>query len=370
MSPTTLVPASGTRGTRAHAPRRRRRRRSAVPSKPRHRAGQQPQRDDVPSTETDEARASARTAEADAAAEKAEVLESFDKGQLRFGNIDWVCLVWVTVMHAGAIAAPFFFSWSALGIAVLLHWLTCSIGVCLGYHRYLTHRALKLTAPGEFFCLLCATLSGQGSPRDWTATHRLHHQHSDLEGDPHSPREGTWWSHILWLFIRHSPRQRELLYKRYAPELIDRPIVRFFEKTEFWWQVALGLTLLALGGLPWLLWGLCLRIVFAYHSTWFVNSATHLWGYRNYETRDGSKNLWWVALFAYGEGWHNNHHAHPSVAPAGHRWWEIDMTWWAIRALKLLGVAYDVNDRVPPHSKAADESPSAVAANDAAAKAA
>ena len=94
----------------------------------------------------------------------------------------------------------------------------------------------------------------------------------------------------------------------------------------------------------------------AYHSTWFVNSATHLWGYRNYDTRDESRNLWWVAILAYGEGWHNNHHAHPSVAPAGHRWWEVDITWWAIRLLQLTGQAYDVRAKIPTGRKA-NESP-------------
>jgi sn-2 palmitoyl-lipid 9-desaturase len=259
-----------------------------------------------------------------ARAEKQEVIESFHKRNLHWRNIDWICFVWLIAMHAGALAAPFFFSWSALGVAVLLHWLTASFGICLCYHRYLTHRSLKLAPAGEFFTMLCAVLSGQGSPLDWTATHRLHHQHSD-----------------------------ELLFKRYVPDLMNRPMIRFFQKTEFLWQVAIGTALLALGGWSFLLWGLCLRIVFAYHSTWFVNSATHLWGYRNYETTDDSKNLWWVALLSYGEGWHNNHHAHPSLAPAGHRWWEIDMTWWAIKAMRLVGLAYDVNDRIPEPQPAA-----------------
>jgi stearoyl-CoA desaturase (delta-9 desaturase) len=106
--------------------------------------------------------------------------------------------------------------------------------------------------------------------------------------------------------------------------------------------------LYVLGGWPFLLWGLCVRMVVAYHSTWFVNSATHLWGYRNYETDDESKNLWWVALMSYGEGWHNNHHAHPRLARAGHRWWELDMTFYAIRVLQALRLAYAVDDRIPP----------------------
>ncbi len=116
-----------------------------------------------------------------------------------------------------------------------------------------------------------------------------------------------------------------------------------------------GVSLLAIGAvlngwtgaLSMLLWGMCVRMTFAYHSTWLVNSATHMWGYRNYETRDRSRNLWWVALLAYGEGWHNNHHAHPTLAPAGHRWWEVDITWWSIKLLRFLGQATDVQDQVP-----------------------
>ena len=102
-----------------------------------------------------------------------------------------------------------------------------------------------------------------------------------------------------------------------------------------------------IGGWSMLLWGLCARMTYAYHSTWFVNSATHLWGYRNYDTRDESRNLWWVAVVSYGEGWHNNHHAHPSNARAGHKWYEIDPTFWVIKLLKATGLAYDVKDAIP-----------------------
>ncbi len=288
--------------------------------------------------------------QSDAAREKAAILDSFDPSHLKLKNIDWIVFGWMVMIHAGALAAPFFFSWSALAVCVVLHWVTCSIGICLGYHRYLAHKSLKLKQPAEFFTLLCGAISGEGSPLQWAAVHRVHHQRSDLKGDPHSPFDGTFWSHILWLFLHQKPGHREKMYRQYIPELAQRPLLKFFQKTEFFWLVATGLTLLAIGGLPMLLWGLCVRMVFAYHSTWFVNSATHLWGYRNYDTRDASRNLWWVAVLSYGEGWHNNHHAHPSLAPAGHRWWEIDMTWWAIKALKFVGQAYDVRDRLPEKS--------------------
>jgi stearoyl-CoA desaturase (delta-9 desaturase) len=237
-----------------------------------------------------------------------------------------------------------------------MHWVTCSIGICLGFHRYLAHKSMKLKAPAEFVTMLCGCLSGEGSPLTWAATHRLHHQKSDQEGDPHSPiREDGWWAHIMWLFPKRATDVSRILMSRYVPELVNRPVMQFFEKTFALWLWGGGLVLLAAGwmtggwqlGVSWLVWGMCVRMVAAYHSTWFVNSATHLWGYRNYDTRDHSRNLWWVAILAYGEGWHNNHHAHPAVAPAGHKWWEVDMTWWSICFLRAIGQAYDVKDKLP-----------------------
>ena len=275
------------------------------------------------------------------------IYESFDPHQFRRENVDWITLGWMIAMHAGCLAAPFFFGWTAVGVAIGLHWLTASIGICLGYHRYLAHRSFTLKTPAEFFVMLCAVLSGEGSPLTWAATHRLHHQRSDLYGDPHSPLDGPWWSHLLWLFMRRTPEQQDALFQRYVPELAKRPMMQFFERTFGYWLVAMAVVMFAIGGLPLLLWGVCVRMVVAYHSTWFVNSATHLWGYRNYETRDESRNLWWVALVSYGEGWHNNHHAHPHTARAGHKWWEIDMTFWAIRALQWCGLATNVDDRNP-----------------------
>jgi stearoyl-CoA desaturase (delta-9 desaturase) len=181
----------------------------------------------------------------------------------------------------------------------------------------------------------------------WCATHRIHHARSDQAGDPHSPLDGGWWSHLLWLFVRHDDKFRQALFRHYVPDLLQDRVLVFFDRTYGLWLFASGGLLYVLGGWPFLLWGLCVRMVVAYHSTWFVNSATHLWGYRNYETDDESKNLWWVALMSYGEGWHNNHHAHPRLARAGHKWWELDMTFYAIRVLQALRLAYAVDDRIP-----------------------
>lgn len=300
--------------------------------------------------------------QARAAEETKLIRESFSRNRLAWNNVDWVVSIFLIGVHLGALAAPFFFSWTGLAVCVAFHWLTCSIGICLGYHRYLAHKSFKLRAPAKFMVLLAGSLSAEGSPLTWAATHRLHHQRSDQDGDPHSPLEGPWWSHILWLFLQRKDHEQEALYRRYAPELTDDRMIQFFERAFVFILWGQGLALLGtgalLGGWPMalslLLWGMCVRMVVAYHSTWFVNSATHLWGYRNYDTRDESRNLWWVAILAYGEGWHNNHHAHPAIAPAGHRWWEVDVTWWAIRALQIVGLAWDVRDQIPQGRKADD----------------
>ena len=290
--------------------------------------------------------------------------KAFSKSQLRWSNIDWIVTGFLVFIHLGCLAAfvPMFFSWQALAVCAGMHWLTCSIGICLGYHRYLAHKALKLKPPAEFAVLLAGSLSGEGSPMTWAATHRIHHQKSDQEGDPHSPLQGAWWSHILWLFVHRKKEDQTLMWEKYIPELTKRPMLQFFEKTFAMWLWVQGLALGAIGyaidgwvlAASYVVWGMCVRMTMAYHSTWFVNSATHLWGYRNYDTRDESRNLWWVAILAYGEGWHNNHHAHPSVAPAGHKWWEVDITWWSIRLLEMTGLAYDVRKKVPQGRKAAD----------------
>ncbi|MCA9033020.1 MAG: fatty acid desaturase [Planctomycetaceae bacterium] len=283
------------------------------------------------------------------------LVSAFHREQLQWKNIDWTVTLFLVGVHLGCFAAPFFFSWQGVAVAVLFHWLTCSIGICLGYHRYLAHKAMKLRAPAEFAVLLSGVLSGEGTPLTWAATHRLHHQKSDHQGDPHSPLDGPWWSHFLWLFPKRPTSATKILFRRYVPELVDRPMMQFFEKTFVFWLWGAGLVLLGAGwafggwrmGVSMLVWGMCVRMTFAYHTTWLINSATHLWGYRNYDTRDHSRNLWWVAILAYGEGWHNNHHAWPRIACYAHRWWELDITWQAIKVLRLFGLAKEVHDRLP-----------------------
>ncbi len=272
----------------------------------------------------------------------------------RFPNgVNWYNVGWMTIMHTGAIAAFWHITWPAVAVCVFLHWVTACLGITLGFHRLLTHGSMVVSRPVKYFFTVCGMLSTEGSPLYWVATHRKHHVLSDLEGDPHSPNDGFWWSHMLWFEPRELREDMIALYKRWAPDMYKDPVQRFFDRTFVLFPIALGTILFSVGhyffneGLSWLLWGLCARMVFCYHSTWFVNSATHVWGYRNYETTDRSRNLWWVAVISYGEGWHNNHHAHQRLARHGHRWWELDVTYMVIWTLKKLGLAKNVQDTLP-----------------------
>ncbi len=274
-------------------------------------------------------------------------------------GINWGNVGWMALMNVGAVAAFWHLSWVGLAILVVMHFVTACLGVTLGYHRLLTHGSMIVPTPLKYFFSLCGMIAAEGSPLFWVATHRKHHVLSDQEGDPHSPNDGFWWSHMLWFKPKEGPGELEALLKRWAPDMYKDPVQRFFHHFFPVFPILFGAGLYFGGehffGLGWscLLMGLCLRMVLGYHSTWFVNSATHVWGYRNYETTDRSRNLWWVALISYGEGWHNNHHAHQRLARHGHKPWEIDITYMVIRVLKVLGLAKQVQDRLPQADQAA-----------------
>ena len=269
-------------------------------------------------------------------------------------GINWTTTFWMAGIHIGGVAAFWHFSWAGLITLFVMHFVTACFGITLGYHRLLTHTGFVIPAPLKYFFSICGILSGEGSPMNWVATHRKHHALSDQEGDPHSPLDGFWWSHIMWLKPAKPQAEIKAMYQRYAPDMLKDPMQRFFDHTYGLIVIGSGVVTYLIGeyviggiGLSMFLWGFCLRMVFAYHSTWFVNSATHVWGYRNYKTRDQSRNLWWVALLSYGEGWHNNHHAHQRLARHGHRWWEFDVTYGVIWTMKKLGIAKDVKDQLP-----------------------
>jgi fatty-acid desaturase len=258
-------------------------------------------------------------------------------------KLSWVSVGFFTIVHALALLAPWFFSWSALGITILLHWFLGSIGICLGYHRLLSHRSFQVPKWLEYVIALIGAAALQGGPIFWIAGHRLHHAHTeDEEKDPYSARRGFWWSHMLWILYPKSDFFDADKYFRYAPDLARDPFYLWLDKYFLLLQIPVGVGLYLLGGWSYVIWGMCVRSVFLWHSTWFINSVTHMWGYRTFETNDNSRNLWWAAIVTYGEGWHNNHHAYPNVAKAGWRWWEVDVTWWAIQVLRALGLATKV----------------------------
>ena len=255
---------------------------------------------------------------------------------------NWSIITVLVILHAGALAALFMFSWRVLAVTVLLHWVAVGLGISMGYHRLHTHRSYKLPVILEHFLAICGTFSLEGGPIFWVATHRIHHQFSDKPGDPHSPHDGAWWSHIGWLLVGESKHNDTKLMAKYAPDLAKDPFYVYLNTYHWVLPILLGAVLLAIGGLPLLLWGMCVRLVFGLHATWAVNSVTHMWGGRRFSTRDDSRNNWWVALLTFGEGWHNNHHAHPTSARHGLAWYEVDFSWIQISILKFLGLAKSI----------------------------
>nr|WP_241655063.1 fatty acid desaturase [Granulicella sibirica] len=247
------------------------------------------------------------------------------------------------LFHVAAVAAFFFFSWSALAVAVALHFVAINVGIGMGYHRLLTHRGYKVPRWVEHVLAVCATLSLEGGPLVWVATHRMHHQHTDKPGDPHSPYEGAWWSHAGWVIYGTGASGEPQLISKYAPDLQRDPFYPWL--TRFHWVplTVVALVLLAVGGWSWVLWGIFFRVTFGLHATWLVNSATHMWGSRRFDTRDESRNNWWVALLTGGEGWHNNHHAHPVSARHGMAWYEFDPNYYGIWLLGKMGIATHIN---------------------------
>lgn len=267
-------------------------------------------------------------------------------------NVSWWAVGWLTTAHLVVLAAPFYFTWSGLVVALVLHWITGSLGICLGYHRLLTHDGMKTYPWVRYLFATIGSLAGEGTPLDWTADHRKHHKHSDQIGDPHSPHEGPWWAHMFWLAFHTHNGDRAAHLKRWVPDLYRDRGIRFMDYLFLPLHILSGFVLFGLGyayggtdvGISWVIWGLFVRLVAVLHTTWLVNSASHMFGYRNYETTDDSRNNWLVAIIAYGEGWHNNHHAYPRMAKHGHKWWEFDITWQAIRLLERLGLVWDVVD--------------------------
>jgi fatty-acid desaturase len=260
-------------------------------------------------------------------------------------KLNWFMVTWLSTIHAIALVGPWFASsWGAVATAIALYITTGLVGITLGYHRLLSHRALRAHRWFERFAATCGALALQGTPAFWVATHRMHHAYVDQPDDPHDATRGFWWSHVGWLLVENPRVGDPVKIRKFARDIYADPYLRWLSNdiTQILLQVALGLVLLRLGGWDYVVWGIFVRVAFVYHVTWLINSATHKYGYRNFDSPDGSANTWWVAILAFGEGWHNNHHARPDVAPAGLKWWEVDPTFGVIWMLERLGVVHSV----------------------------
>ncbi len=255
--------------------------------------------------------------------------------------IDWMTTIYMIFIHAVALLAlfPSNFSWGAVGIALLLYWITANLGITLGFHRLVSHRSFKTPKWLEYIFIFCGTLACQGGPIQWVGLHRVHHKYSDTDLDPHDSNKGFWWSHFGWM-LHQIPADQDV--PRYTQDIKDDPFYQFCQKYFIPIQFLLGFLLYWWGGWSFVIWGIFVRLVVVFHVTWFVNSATHKFGYVSHESHDFSRNCWWVALLSFGEGWHNNHHAYQYSARHGLAWWEIDVTWMIIRTLQFLRLATDV----------------------------
>jgi fatty-acid desaturase len=277
--------------------------------------------------------------------------------------MEWGYMTSVVGLHLLSllVLVPWYFSWTGVVLALVGLPLYGTLGINLCYHRLLTHRGFACPKWLEHGLALLGVCCLQDTPARWVAIHRLHHQHSDRQSDPHSPLVNFFWAHVGWVLVRNREHARLPFFEQYARDVLRDPFYLRLERHVAWfwiyWAHALVYFLVGVAcgwltsgqwmvgvqfGLSLLLWGVILRTVLVWHITWAVNSVTHIAGYQNYDTRDDSRNHWLVALVANGEGWHNNHHAEPRSAAHGHRWWELDITYRAIRLLELLGLATNV----------------------------
>jgi len=264
----------------------------------------------------------------------------------------WHVIGFMLAVHIGALFAllPSNFSWSAIALALFLHWFTGCLGNTLGWHRLIAHRSFKVPKWLEYVFVFAGSLSCQSGPIEWIGLHRHHHTHSDQITDHHNSGRGFWWSHMGWLLYQ-VPAKKEI--GRFTQDISGDPVYQFFSAYFLPLQGVLAVVLYLIGGWPFVIWGVFVRLVVVYHCTWFVNSATHKFGYRTYESGDRSTNCWWVALITYGEGWHNNHHAFQYSARHGLQWWEFDTTWITIQVLCYLGLAKKI--KIPPTKEQLDK---------------
>jgi fatty-acid desaturase len=274
-------------------------------------------------------------------------------------RVAWPNAIGVIGSHAVALLAllPWCFSWTGVVLAILGLYVFGTLGINLCYHRLLTHRGLVVPPWLEHALAILGVCCMQDTPARWVAIHRRHHQHADERDDPHSPLVNFFWGHMGWLLVENEDLGRLRIYERYSRDVLRDGFYAKLERSNWLWVIITSWLVFFLGGFAAelalggdvseaiqfaasvLVWGVFVRTVLVWHITWSINSVTHLWGYRNYETDEGSRNNVLIGLLSNGEGWHNNHHVSPRSAKHGHRWWELDVTWLTIRALALIGLA-------------------------------
>lgn len=253
-------------------------------------------------------------------------------------KLNWFTIAVLVFLHAGALAALFFFSWKSFLVAVALHWVAVGFGISLGYHRLHTHQSYQCPLWMQYALATCGTLTLEGGPMFWVGNHRIHHAKSDKPGDPHSPKEGIMWAHVGWVVYDECRDITEDYTTKYAPDIARHKYYMWLNRYHWVPSVILGLILLAWGGIPMFLWGICFRVTFGLHCTWLINSLTHVIGTQRFDAGDDSRNSFVLALFTFGEGWHNNHHAYPTSARHGLAWWEFDISWITMKLLRFVGL--------------------------------
>ena len=257
-------------------------------------------------------------------------------------GINWKNVTIIASFHLLAIPALFTFSWQNVAAMIIGNWIVGSLGVGLGWHRLLTHRGFKAPKWLEYTLSTFATMSIQDSPDKWVATHRMHHKFTETEQDPHTTNKGFWWAQIGWIVWGTAQDHDRKTLQKYVPDLMKDKGHAIISRFYYVPIIVSAFILFAIGGWSMVVWGVFARVVVGWHTTWFVNSLSHIFGKRPHETGDDSTNNWFVALLTFGEGWHNNHHAFPTSARHGLEWYQFDMNWIAIRILEKLGWAENI----------------------------
>ncbi|MGE0174790.1 MAG: acyl-CoA desaturase [Oligoflexales bacterium] len=257
----------------------------------------------------------------------------------------WFTIISMLLIHSGACFGVWYYSTEAFIWFGVLYFFT-ALGITLGFHRYFTHKAFRAPKPVEYALAVLGTTAMQGTLIEWVGHHRMHHAHSDTIGDPHDASKGFWHSHLLWMTVKRPQFDDLKQIRAFTRDLHRDPFLVFISNplVVVAVQILIGILMYLAAGWPGVVWGVFVRLVAVYHITWAVNSATHKWGYRTHKLKDDlATNLWWVGIFALGEGWHNNHHAAPKLARHGLRWWELDLTFLVIQLMRALGLASDLN---------------------------